>query len=167
MKNNINYLDITNELFKNAKPNSHKVKELNYWIINNKKYKVNQSTILLDYSKSELECAYWIENTFGGEIYLCPRVNDPKYIETPDYIWNNEYWDLKEINTYSKNIIDNVLNGTRKQTSNYIFDIKNNKINEKEIIKQIQKTYSSSYRKWVNKIIVKNNSNLIIAYKRK
>lgn len=97
---------------------------------------------------------------------MCPRVNIPEGIKTPDFIWNNEYWDLKEINSYSKNIIDNIVNGTRKQTSNFIFDIKNGKISEKEIIKQIKKIYSSSYRKWINKIIIKRNNKLIAILKR-
>ena len=102
-----NYIDVTKEWISNANPNSHEIKELDYWIINNKKRKVDGKNILLDYSKSELECAKWLESTFGGEIFMCPRVNIPEGIKTPDFIWNGECWDLKEIKTGSTNVIDN------------------------------------------------------------
>lgn len=54
---NLNYIDVTKEWLDNANPNSHEIKELYYWIINNKKYKVDKKHIILDYSQSELKCA--------------------------------------------------------------------------------------------------------------
>ena len=89
------FIDVTKICLDNAKPNSHKVIDLNYWIINNKKYKVDNKNIVLYYSKVEKECALWLANTFGGEIFMCPRVNKPEGIKTPDFIWNNERWNLK------------------------------------------------------------------------
>ena len=118
-----NYLDVTNEWLKTSNPNSHRIKNLNYWIINNKKYYVDNKYIILDYSKSELECALWLEKTFGGEIYMCPKVNKPDGIKTPDYLFRNEYWDLKEIKGNGKNTIDSIIKKSKNQTINYIIDI--------------------------------------------
>ena len=167
LNKNKNYIDVTKEWISKANPNSHEIKELNYWIINSKKKNVDGKNILLDYSKNELECAKWLENTFGGEIYMCPRVNIPEGIKTPDFIWNNEYWDLKEIKTASKRVIDSRLNGKQKeQSSNYIFDISNNQLPNIAIINQIKSIFNSKSRQWLKKVIVVRNKKLIIALKR-
>lgn len=167
MHNKMNYIDVTNDWISKANPNSHEIKELNYWIINNKKHKVDGKKILLDYSKSELECAKWLENTFGGEIYMCPRVNTPEGIKTPDYIWNNDYWDLKEIKTGTKRVIDSRLNGQQKnQSSNYIIDISGNPLPNIAIVNQIKKIFTTKSRQWLNTIILIKNGKIIIILKR-
>ena len=114
-KNGINYVDVTEEWIKNAIP-SDKVHEQHYFSFNNTKYEVDNKNVVLDYSKREKEIVLWIVNTFGGEIYLLPKVNNPEGIKTADYLWNNEYWDLKEILSNGKRALDNRINGTRKQT---------------------------------------------------
>lgn len=167
MHNKMNYIDVTNDWISKANPNSHEIKELNYWIINNKKHKVDGKKILLDYSKNELECAKWLENTFGGEIYMCPRVNTPEGIKTPDYIWNNDYWDLKEIKTGTKRVIDSRLNGQQKnQSSNYIIDISGNPLPNIAIVNQIKKIFTTKSRQWLNTIILIKNGKIIIILKR-
>ena len=164
---NKNYIDVTKKWISNANPNSYEIKELDYWIINNKKHKVDGKKVLLDYSKSEFKCAKWLKSTFGGEIFMCPRVELPKNIRTPDYIWNNEYWDLKEIKSSGARAIDNRINGNKKQSCNYIIDVSNNKLSDELITKQVKKLFSSPERKWVDKIIVKRNNRIIIILQRK
>ena len=162
-----NYIDVTKDWISNANPNSHEIKELDYWIINNKKYKVDGKKILLDYSKSELECATWLESTFGGEIFMCPRVNIPEGIKTPDFIWNGEYWDLKEIKTGSKRVIDSRLNDKQKdQSNNYILDISNNPLPNIVIVNQIKNIFNSKSRQWLKNVIVVRNRKIIIILKR-
>ena len=131
------------------------------------KKKVDGKNIVLDYSKSELECAKWLEETFGGKIYMCPRVNIPEVIKTPDYIWNGEYWDLKEIKIGSKRVIDSRLNGKQKeQSNNYIIDISNNTLPNIAIINQIKNVFNSKSRQWLKKIIVVRNKKLVMVLKR-
>ena len=164
---NKNYIDVTKKWISNANPNSHEIKELDYWIINNKKKKVDGKNILLDYSKSELECAKWLESTFGGKIFMCPRVNIPEGIKTPDFIWNGEYWDLKEIKTGSKRVIDSRLNGKQKdQSNNYILDISNNPLPNIVIVNQIKNIFNSKSRQWLKNVIVVRNRKIIIILKR-
>lgn len=162
-----NYVDVTNKWLKNATPNTHQVKDSLIIIKDKTKYVVDRKNVVLDYSKKEKEIALWIENTFGGEIYMLPRVNIPWNVKTPDYLWKNEFWDLKEISSKGKRSIDNAIKRTRKQTNNYILDFSNNKITKKEIINQIIKIYNSKDRNWVNKIIIKRDNKVILITQRK
>ena len=171
---NKGYIDVTEEWLANAKPNSHKVKDKNYYQYNNKIYKINKNNknIIIDYSYNELMIAYWIERTFGGEIYINPRVNYPKNISTADYLWNNELWDLKELKKSSslKRAVDNAIKNCEKQCNNFILDLTDCKLNNKEIIKQVKNIFnptSKLYRQWVNKIIIKRNNDVICIFIKK
>ena len=169
---NINYIDITKELIEKATPNSHKVLDSYFYISKDKIYIVDGSkNVVLDYSLKELEVANWIENTFGGEIYMKPRVNSPNNIKTADYWWNGEYWDLKELKD-SKSLmraIDNAIKKCEKQSHNFIIDITDCKIPIHYIIKQAENIFKDGAcrRIWVNKIIIKKDNILIKAYKKR
>lgn len=128
------YTDVTNEWIKNAIPNSHKIEDRQYFEKANIKYQVDGKNVVLDYSNKEKEIAQWLENTLGGEIYMLPRVNKPDGIQTADYLFRGEYWDLKEIKSSGKKVIDNRVNGLKEQTRNFIFDISNNLLSDEEII---------------------------------
>ena len=162
-----NYIDVTDEWLKNARPNSHKVREMNYFEINGVKHYVDGKNIILDYSKEEKECALWLEKMFGGEIYLVPRVNYPDGISTPDFIWNNNYWDLKVVKSSGCRALDNRMRDTRNQSSNFIIDIMNNLLSDNKFIYQIKRLFDSNERYWVHQIILKRGERLIGVYKRK
>ncbi len=99
------YKDVTQEWLDKANPNSHKVKNRNYYEYVNVNYEVDGKNVVLDYSLKEKDVAEWLENTFGGELYMLPRVNKPDGIMTADYLWNNEYWDLKTIIGSGKQVL--------------------------------------------------------------
>ena len=164
-----NYLDITKEWINNAKPNSHKVKNRHYFEYDNIKYRVDNKNVVLDYSDKEKEVAIWLENTFGGEIYMLPRINNPKGIQTADYLFRREYWDLK---TLSENAIseiravDNIIKTAKKQTNNIILDITNSILPRKNIINQVERLYMTKGRNWIDKIILIDNYELIKIFKK-
>lgn len=162
-----NYTDVTNEWIINAKPNTHIVKDRKYFEHNGIKYKVDNKNIVLDYSDKEKEVAIWLENTFGGEIYMLPRINKPDGIQTSDYLFRGEYWDLKKITGKGKNTLDSAINKKKSQSNNFIFDISNSEITLEAIDKQLSSIYENKYRKWIDKIIVKQNNNVIVINKRK
>ena len=162
-----NYTDVTNEWIINAKPNTHIVKDRKYFEHNGIKYKVDNKNIVLDYSNNEKEVAIWLENTFGGEIYMLPRINKPDGIQTADYLFRGEYWDLKKITGKGKNTLDSAINKKKSQSNNFIFDISNSEITLEAIDKQLSSIYENKYRKWIDKIIVKQNNNVIVINKRK
>lgn len=162
-----NYIDITEKWLKKAKPNSHKVKEHKYFEYEGKKYYVDNKNVVLDYSKEELEMAILLEKTLGGEIYMLPRINKPEGIKTADYLWNNEYWNLKEIKSNGKRAIDNALKRKRNQANNFILDFTKNFLTNKEIIIQLKNLYSSKERSWIKSIIIVRNNKIIVIYSRK
>ncbi len=151
--NKNSFTDVTQTWLDNAKPNSYTIKDRNYFEYDGVKYKVDGKNVLLDYSENEKEIAKWLENTFGGELYMLPRVNKPDGIMTADYLFRNEYWDLKTIK--GKRVIEDAIKKKERQSKNFIFDITNNDIEEKELFNQLIKIYSSKTTEWVDKIVVK------------
>lgn len=168
MKNSKNYRNITKSFMKKSTPNSHKIKDAEYFEdAKGNKYYVDGKNVVLDYSESEKNVANWLKETFGGEIYMLPRINIPEGIQTADYLFRGEKWDLKEIKSTGKNVLDNRVNGLKKQANNFIFDISNTTISIKKIKNQIDKLYESPNRKWINKIMLIKNQKLICIYIRK
>lgn len=161
-----NYINITKEWLNNQ-GNETIVEESNYYESNGIKYYVDNKNVILDYSKKELEVAIWLTKIFGYKVKLLPRINVPEGIKTADYLFKDELWDLKEINSSGKRVIDNRINGNKLQSKNYIFDISNNKLSNNEILKQVKNVYYSNSRNWVDKIIVKRANTLVAIYKRK
>lgn len=161
------YRDVTKEWLDKATPNSHKVQDMNYFEHDGKRYEIDNKNIVLDYSKKEKEVAEWLEATFGGELYMVPRINKPNNISTPDFLWKGEKWDLKEIVGQSDRAIDNALKRKKEQASNFILDITKNNLNEQIFIKQIERIYRTSGREWIDKIILKKDVKVIAIYKRK
>ena len=77
------------------------------------------------------------------------------------------YWDLKEIKTGTKRVIDSRLNGQQKnQSSNYIIDISGNPLPNIAIVNQIKKIFTTKSRQWLNTIILIKNGKIIIILKR-
>ena len=159
---NISYKDVTKEWLDKATPNSHAVKDREYFEHEGVKYEVDGKNVVLDYSKKEKEVAEWLENTFGGEIYMLPRINKPDGIMTADYLFRDEYWDLKEITGNGKNILFHAIEDHEKQAHNFIFDITKSKLTDKEILDRLKKLYTIKKVNWLDKIIVKRDSKTII-----
>ncbi len=147
------YKKIANKCIKNYNLKNHKVIEAKYIEKDGVKYYVDGKNVVLDYSKKELEVANWLVNTFGGKIYMLPRVNYPKNIKTADYLWNDEFWDLKEIKGNSQKILDNTIKRNKSQSKNFIIDITNSKLYFYEIIYQINIIYNSVHTAKKNKFI--------------
>lgn len=160
-----NYIDITNEWLRFNK-SKLEVKELKCFNYYGKKYFVDNKKVVLDYSNVEFEIANFLVNNFGGKIFMVPRVNFPQGIETPDYLWNDEYWDLKVICGSGKNTLDSAIKKKRNQSCNFIFDVSYSKINIRECEKQINNIFNNNKRKWLNKIIIKNKKEVKVYKKR-
>lgn len=161
-----NYLDVTNEWLNNANANSHKIEDRRYFEKDGIRYDVDGKNVVLDYSNKEKEVAEWLEDTFGGEIYMLPRINNPEGISTADYLWNDEYWDLKEIKGISKQTLYHAVYKKKSQSSNFIFDVSMSKLNIGEFKKQINSLYDRKDTEFMEKIILKKENEFFI-YKRK
>lgn len=160
----ISYKDITNIFIKAKK---YKVKELNYYKDEQgNKYRVDGKKVVLESSKREKEVANILGKIFGGKVCIIPRINEPPNIKTPDYIVNNEKFDLKEIKGNGKYVIQGNIKGKERQASNFIIDITNTQLNVEEVNKQIYNIYNSKHYMWVEKILVIKNDNYLNMYKR-
>lgn len=162
-----NYKDVTQEWLDNATPNSHIVKDAEYFTADDgTKYHVDGKNVVLDYSDNEKEVAEWLENTLGGEIYMVPRVNNPEGISTPDYIFRSENWDLKTIKGSGKQTLYHSVYKKINQSNNFIFDASSSELNIDELKKQIFKLYKREDTKFIEKVILKKHKDMFV-YKRK
>lgn len=138
----LNYRDVTREWLKNSCPNSYQLKTRNYYEHDGIRYFVGGKKVVFDYTNYEKDIAVCLENSFGGEIYLLPKVNELKGVKTVDYLFRNEYCDLKKIgcNVISeKRAVDNVVKKSKFQTENIILDITDSILNEIIILQQVKR----------------------------
>ena len=116
---------------------------------------------------SEREVAKILGKAYGGQVNIIPRINNPAGIKTPDYIINNEKFDLKEITGKGKYVIEGNLRKKKNQANNFIIDITSTKMNYKEIERQIKSIYISKRFTWIDKIFIIKENKIINVYKRK
>lgn len=163
---NMEYQDITTRILNRNKRN-YKIVEQNYYIDeNNNKYMVDNKYVILKPTEREKEVANMLGKIYGGNVKLIPRINEPTKIKTPDYIIQNEKYDLKEIHGNSKNTLHNAINKQQEQAKNFVFDISNTKMETIEAIDQIQSIYKSKHTNWVDKIVLIKGNQILKIYKR-
>lgn len=156
------YKEMTKLWLAKATPNSHKIKDMAYFEHEGVKYKVDGKNVVLDYSDKEKEIAEWLENTFGGEIYMVPRINNPSGIQTSDYIFRKENWDLKSINGKSKQALYHAIRKKGQQSNNFIFEILNDELTLDEIKQQVQSLYRRTDIPFLKKVIIKKSNDFSV-----
>lgn len=160
-------VDITEIWPGNRTPDPDAVIKLDAYTVDGVIYKVDGKHVLLDYSDKELQVAKLVKEKLGGQISMVPRVLDPQGIATPDYIFRNEAFDLKELSGSSKNLVYNVLSKKKRQASNFILDVSRCPLTENEIYRQIDQVYWSNHTKFIDKIIVLKDDEIIKIFGRK
>lgn len=158
--------DVTAEWMKTATPNSHNVEEIYKYKMGDAIYSVDGKNVLLDYSEKERQVAELLKKELGGEISMVPRVLKPQRISTPDYIFRNQAFDLKELSGASEHVIYNAIAKKKRQASNFILDISKSPLDEREITKQIGEIYWSKHTAFVQEIIVIKDEKIKKIYKR-
>lgn len=160
-----NYNDITDQ---SNLTKQYEIKEKQYYKAEDgTKYNVDGKHVLLNPTTREKEVAEILGKIYGGQVDIIPRVNEPANIKTPDYIIDNERFDLKEITGSGKYVIEGNIRKKKNQANNFIIDVTNTKIDIKEIERQIESIYISKRYLWVDKIFVVKENDIIKAYKRK
>lgn len=164
LQDTVNYIDITTN-FKNNEI-TYNVRLQHFYVHDKSVYIVDGKHVKFDYSREELNIAYWINQVFSYEVILVPKINFPDYISTPDFIINKEKWDLKTITSSSNQALYHAVYGKNKQSNNFILDLSKSKLDFHEIINQLKRIYEREDTNFVNKIIIKKNK-IYKVYKRK
>ena len=160
------FRETTDEWRKTATPNSHEIEEIHRYEINDAIYEVDGRNVVLDYSEKERKIAELLKKELGGPISLVPRVLNPQGISTPDYMFRNKAFDLKELSGTSKNLVYNAISKKKRQASNFILDISTSPLDEKEIARQIEYIYWSRHTTFVQEIIVIKDGKIKKIYER-
>lgn len=165
--NKLQYEDITDMvLSKNKK--EYKVEEQQYFIDDNgNKYVVDGKYVLLEPTQREKDVANMLGEIYGEKVKIIPKVNKPLNIKTPDYMINDQKFDLKQITGKGKYSIEGNLKGKKEQAHNFIIDITNAKLDQEEAERQIQSIYDSKRYSWIDSIMLIKDEEFLKIYKRK
>lgn len=164
--------DVTNEWLKKAIPNSHPVTDIESFVQDGISYAVDGKNVKFEYSDHEKEIAEILRRQLGGEIRMMPKVQgEYKGISTPDYIFRNKRYDLKDLNAKSDGVIYNAIHKKRKQADCFVINVQSNKsgLSREESIKQAQEIFSEKHKHtaFVKEIILIENGTIIGIYERK
>lgn len=158
--------DITQEWTK-TKGTKGIVSELQEYIIKGTAYKVDGKHVILHPTEQEREVAAILSEKYGKKVEYVPQVMVPQGMKTPDYLVDGEHFDLKSPTGRSKDLLYNVVAKKRKQASSFIFDVTDCPLSEDEIIKQAEALYFSRHTRFIDKIVIMKNGEILKAYGRK
>ncbi len=161
-----NYYNVTNIWLENSTPGKGTIKNATSVTINGEVFKVNKLNKII-HENNEVKIAEWLKNIFGGKIEYLPNINEKDGVSCADYLFKNEFWDLKELSGNGKRTLEDAIKRKKNQSNNFIIDITNSKMEKEELLKQAQKIYDSKSLKWVNKLILKKGNELIAVLQKK
>lgn len=156
--------DITKEWIKKDK-NGSVVETLSY-IVNSITYTVDGKYIVLELSDIEKAIAISLSEKYGKDVAFVPKINYPLGIQTPDYLIDGEQFDLKSPTGKSKELLYNMVSKKKKQASNFIFDVTSCPLSDDEIKRQIKALYFSRHTRFVDKIVVMRDKEILKVYER-
>ncbi|MFV0254751.1 MAG: hypothetical protein ACK5G7_01270 [Erysipelotrichaceae bacterium] len=168
-----NYKDITKQWEDLAKTNFDKKASVNIAKVgdtfdyNGISYNVDDKNVVIKPNKEEMKFAEWMANKFNNNIDILPRVNKPKGIQTSDFLFRGEYWDLKTVTGKSGQTISRTVIKKKEQSINFIFDFGKSNLTWDEINKQIASTYNHRNAKSLNKLLIKKGDEYLVVKKMK
>ena len=136
------------------------------YIVNGVTYKVDGKHVILRPTKQEREVADTLSKKYGKNVEFVPQVMYPLGIQTPDYLIDGVKFDLKSPTGRGKNLLYGMLAKKKKQSPNFIFDITDCPLSEEEIKSQINGLYASQHTRFVEKIVVVKNWEILKVYDR-
>ncbi len=158
--------DITQE-WTGVKEIKGTVTERQEYAVEGTTYKVDGKHVILRPTEQEREVAAILSGKYGKNIEFVPQVMVPQGIQTPDYLVDGERFDLKSPTGRSKDLLYNVVSKKRRQASNFIFDVTDCPLSEDEIIKQAETLYFSRHTRFVDKIVIMKDGEILKVYGRK
>ena len=151
--------DITREWKKVPIENAKNADYLTEYEVNGVAYKVDSKCVLLDHSEEEREIADILAKKYGRILY-------PQRIKTPDYLIEDEKYDLKSPTGSGKNTIYDLVRKSKAQADNFIICLDKTLLELKEVELQIKTIYSSRHTKNINEVILIRDGNILKIFKR-
>ena len=63
----------------------------------------------------------WRKKIFGGEVLYLPKIDEVDNVKCADCLWNEEFWDLKNLKETSIHTLFHAVEEKEGQANNFIF----------------------------------------------
>lgn len=133
-------------------------------------YHVDGRNVKQNNSDREKEVASILLEKYGGIIEYVPEVNGKYHgVRTPDYLWNGERWDLKEIKKADKDdTVRNLAHKSKDQTENIIIDVTHSRfLSYKQIEAQVKELKKYDNCSHIDKIMIIKEKEVLKIYENK
>lgn len=163
------YIDITKNWIATVRKGEYReLKKGDYFNYNNNIYLIDDKNVTTSGMEEEKRFAKSLNEVYGIEITVLPRIEIPERIKTPDYYINgNEKLDLKTIIGESKRTFKNSIQKQKEKSNAFIFNVINDKLNNELVDERIGMLFESSDVKYLKTAIFVRNSLIIKVYERK
>lgn len=113
---------------------------------------------------NDIEQAYWLANTFGGNVRVLQRSFSQ---QTPDYEWNEKYWDLKtpQSTNGSDKLVHHGLHQIEKKPGGILVDCSDSKADTKKVIEIVKARLKRSGKSKDIRIIIKEGVEVVCILK--
>lgn len=156
------YEDVTKQWLENVDKNKKAtVTENNYFEKDGVLYDESNAKLDTNFGEEETNMADWLKETFNDDVELIPRVEYPRSVKTPDFIFKDEGWDLKTIRGSGRQTIYQSVRKQANQSSNFIFDISNSEIDMNSFTAQVNDLFIRDRTSFVKKVICKKGNELL------
>ncbi len=162
------FVDVTREALESTEQGS--VEELQSYDYDGITYVVDGKNVQQNNSNREIEIAQLLKEQLGKNVKIVPEIKGKyKNIPTPDYLINQERWDLKELKSgTSAELLRNIAHKKKKQAENFIFDITECSLSEEEINRQAECLFNEYYNtKHVNYVVIIKDDQILRVMERK
>ena len=129
-------------------------------------YSVDGHHVILKPSVREIHIANVLAVHYGKTVEVIPRVNYPQGIKTPDYKIDGATYDLKTILSNVEAAFYNSISKKKNQATNFILDVSANNFSENEILTRVLKVYTSTHTRFVEKIVIIKDDQVLKVYSR-
>lgn len=121
------YKSVMAEWLANKKEGAEVVESISR-TIDGKTYTVDGSDVIFSYDEFEHKVSHVLVDNFGGRVELLPVIHTPKYTKNPDYLFNEELFELKTPKPNNKkgclNNFKQLIRRALKQSENMILALR-------------------------------------------
>ena len=122
--------------------------------------------VILRPTEQEREVAAILSGKYGKNVQFVPQIMYPQSIQTPDYLIDGERFDLKSPTGKSKNLLYNLVSKKREQAPNFVFDVTDCPLANDEIRRQVRMLYFSRHVRFIEKIVLIRDGEILEVYGR-